>query len=85
LTVGLPYIDPRSFFPGPTNYQIEVVTSDCRGAGTDSDISIVIYGKLHLVETGCALNEIDQSLFEQLKQYHAGIKMWHIGQCFGLG
>ena len=30
---------------GPTNYRIEVVTSDVRGAGTDADVSIVIYGE----------------------------------------
>ncbi|KAG1672531.1 hypothetical protein FOA52_002840, partial [Chlamydomonas sp. UWO 241] len=30
---------------GPTNYRIEVVTSDIRGAGTDADVSIVVYGE----------------------------------------
>ncbi|KAG2499991.1 hypothetical protein HYH03_002273 [Edaphochlamys debaryana] len=29
---------------GPTNYKVTVYTSDIRGAGTDSDVFIVIYG-----------------------------------------
>lgn len=36
---------PCPLSPGPTNYHIEVYTSDLRGAGTDADVSIVIYGE----------------------------------------
>ncbi len=30
---------------GPTNYKVTVYTSDLRGAGTDSDVFIVVYGE----------------------------------------
>ena len=36
---------PCALSSGPTNYHIEVYTSDLRGAGTDADVSIVIYGE----------------------------------------
>lgn len=29
---------------GPTNYRVTVYTSDMRGAGTDADVYLVIYG-----------------------------------------
>ena len=50
MHTGLAHCKTPSPFPyllraGPTNYRIEVVTSDVRGAGTDADVSIVIYGE----------------------------------------
>ncbi|KAG2450199.1 hypothetical protein HYH02_000301 [Chlamydomonas schloesseri] len=48
---------------GPTNYKVTVYTSDIRGAGTDSDVFITIYGPLG--DTGERLLDNSTNNFER--------------------